>query len=80
MTFLRPFSTFRVTPFVPTPGDGGLSGALTAEVENFTVVAAPGQPPYGSASASDYFYLVLSHRSRISQRPWPCRPSCAAHH
>ena len=33
-----------VTPWYPTPGDSGLSGALFVEVENFTVVAAPGQP------------------------------------
>ena len=31
------------TPFEPVPGDGGLCGALTTEVENFTVVTAPGQ-------------------------------------
>ena len=31
------------TPFVPVPGDGGLCGALTTEVENFTVVSSPGQ-------------------------------------
>ena len=34
-----------VTPFVPVPGDGGLCGALTTEVENFTVTTVPGKAP-----------------------------------
>lgn len=47
------------TPFEPVPGDGGLCGALTTEVENFTVVAL-----YGATIEPLHFLGGIEDRER----------------